>query len=512
MIGTKAEQITQNFYNWERAGRGWYVFETPVDLEPIFTPFFPIADTWSGIDESFRPSLFSKAISFLTQESKPKEAVTEDSTPDVPQAFPFTSEESLESFSISFPKGAKPSKGAAIERFLTMLSSTNSTVCFEIVAWNDLIRLQFVCRASDRAHIESQVRAYFPSVILQIGTAYIDNIVDLEKPVAILDMGLEEEFMRPIAMSEKFDSDPLTGFYGILDTLQDDEQAVIQILFKGTSNPWAQSIIASVTDHTGESAFMNAPEMPKLALEKVSAPFFAVSMRVIAQDKTFGKASALVQRITTALTKSSQSDTNKLIALTSQYYAEKHLGGIFLRTTHRAGMLLNAKELATFVHYPFPISAKKLETDIRKTKRAPAIAWGHDFCLGTNQHQDFEGIVTLSTEQRLKHMHVIGATGTGKSTLLQSCIVQDIHLGNGVAVLDPHGDLIESILPYIPEERIQDVIIIDPADSEFPVGFNILTAHSDIEKEILASDLVSVFRRLSTSFGDQMHSVLANAI
>ncbi|MBS1618358.1 MAG: type IV secretion system DNA-binding domain-containing protein [Bacteroidetes bacterium] len=109
-------------------------------------------------------------------------------------------------------------------------------------------------------------------------------------------------------------------------------------------------------------------------------------------------------------------------------------------------------------------------------------------------------------------MHVIGATGTGKSTLLQSCIVQDIHLGNGIAVLDPHGDLIESILPYIPENRYDDVVIIDPSDGEFPVGFNILNAHSDVEKEILASDLVAVFRRLSTSFGDQMHSVLANAI
>jgi hypothetical protein len=175
-------------------------------------------------------------------------------------------------------------------------------------------------------------------------------------------------------------------------------------------------------------------------------------------------------------------------------------------------MLLNAKELTTFVHYPIAITSKKLERDIRKTKRAPNIAWGHDFCLGTNRHQGFEGVVTLEASQRLKHMHVIGATGTGKSTMLQSSIVQDIMLGNGIAVLDPHGDLIENILPYIPQNRYEDVILIDPSDGEFPVGFNILNAHSDVEKEILASDLVAVFRRLSTSFGDQMHSVLANAI
>ncbi len=95
---------------------------------------------------------------------------------------------------------------------------------------------------------------------------------------------------------------------------------------------------------------------------------------------------------------------------------------------------------------------------------------------------------------------------------LLSLFVQDIKQGNGLAVLDPHGDLIENILPYIPEHRIQDVILIDPSDASFPVGFNFLTAHSDIEKEVLSSDLVSVFRRFSTSWGDQMNSVFANAI
>ena len=91
-------------------------------------------------------------------------------------------------------------------------------------------------------------------------------------------------------------------------------------------------------------------------------------------------------------------------------------------------------------------------------------------------------------------------------------IAQDIKNGNGIAVLDPHEDLIESILTYIPKERFKDVIVIDPADGEFPVGLNILNAHSEIEKDILSSDLVVSFKRLSTSWGDQMNSVFANAI
>ena len=80
------------------------------------------------------------------------------------------------------------------------------------------------------------------------------------------------------------------------------------------------------------------------------------------------------------------------------------------------------------------------------------------------------------------------------------------------ALIDPHGDLIDQVLARVPESRVTDVILVDPADTEFPVGFNILSAHSELEKTLLASDLVAVFRRLSTSWGDQMTSVLSNAV
>ena len=79
-------------------------------------------------------------------------------------------------------------------------------------------------------------------------------------------------------------------------------------------------------------------------------------------------------------------------------------------------------------------------------------------------------------------------------------------------MLDPHGDLIDRILGIIPESRIDDVVLVDPSDAEYSIGFNILSAHSDLEKNLLASDLVAVFQRLSTSWGDQMNSVLQNAI
>lgn len=118
----------------------------------------------------------------------------------------------------------------------------------------------------------------------------------------------------------------------------------------------------------------------------------------------------------------------------------------------------------------------------------------------------------LSDEIRVRHTHIIGATGVGKSTLIAHMMGEDIKAGNGCALYDPHGDIVEQVLTLVPKERIKDVILIDPLDSEFPVGFNLLEADTEAEKVILSSDLVAAFAEHSTSWGDQMTSVLSNAI
>ena len=157
----------------------------------------------------------------------------------------------------------------------------------------------------------------------------------------------------------------------------------------------------------------------------------------------------------------------------------------------------------------FPISSANLYP----AKAAPAIVRNATgLLLGNNVHIGQSVAVRLSPEQRVRHTHIIGASGTGKSTLLFNLIRQDIEQGDGVAALDPHGDLVDRVLSIIPENRIGDVVLVDPSDTEYPIGFNILSAHSELEKNLLASDLVSVFRRLSTSWGDQMDIVLRNAI
>ena len=171
-------------------------------------------------------------------------------------------------------------------------------------------------------------------------------------------------------------------------------------------------------------------------------------------------------------------------------------------------------QLVGFVHYP---NRTVIDPALRRlpegTRAAPEAARsGAGVVLGENEHLGEEVQVRLSDRVRMQHLHVVGASGTGKSTLLARMILDDIEDGRGVGVIEPHGDLVDEVLARLPPERLEDVILLDPSDEAFVVGWNVLEAATPSEREMLASDLVGVFQRLSTSWGDQMTSVLNAAI
>lgn len=165
-----------------------------------------------------------------------------------------------------------------------------------------------------------------------------------------------------------------------------------------------------------------------------------------------------------------------------------------------------------FVHLNGSLPTEKLLA-IDKNQPAPKATRNTQYILGVNHHQGKQSNVGLTTQARLRHIHIIGATGTGKSTLLTNLIVQNIlKERSGGLVLDPHGDLIDDIIAQIPDQSLDKFIVIDPSDQDFSIGFNLLKANSEHEKVMLASDLTSVFRQHATSWGDQMDTVMQNAI
>jgi excisionase family DNA binding protein len=506
------ELLTRQFYEWEIRGRGWRVWPRPVVLEPPFRPFFGhfLEGSNPTVDDGRRQTRLSSIFDRL--KAAPNNELTVPVVVEPPLQY-FEDDGPLIEIQIALPPETKVTRDAAAQ-FLLTLGHASRPTSFEIVGTQESIVVQLACAKRDARQVSQQLQAYFPDAIVITREGYLASRWDGRGRRAVVDFGLSNEFMRPLRGYERFEPDPLAGVLGAMSYLGDGEVAILQVLFAATRQAWPENIMRAVTDAAGDSFFADDPLMAKLAAAKVTKPLFAAVVRVAAQSIQEDRAWRVVETIGHSLRQFIDSPSNELIPLANDEYDDRHHArDVLARQSCRSGMLVNCDELLSIAHLPSAsVRSPKLKREERRTKAPPELALGHELVLGENYHAGKTVRVSLEHEQRVRHMHLIGASGTGKSTLLLNMIVQDIKNGEGLAVLDPHGDLIDEILGHIPEERIADVVLLDPSDEEFPIGFNILSAHSELEKNLLASDLVSVFRRLSTSFGDQMNTVLANAI
>ncbi len=133
--------------------------------------------------------------------------------------------------------------------------------------------------------------------------------------------------------------------------------------------------------------------------------------------------------------------------------------------------------------------------------------------FGKTDFRNTNRLFGIKRKDRRQHLYVIGKTGTGKSAMLNNLIVQDIANGEGLCVVDPHGELVEGILQKIPEERVKDVIYFNPADPDFHIGFNVLELPDPKYKHLAASGLMSIFTKIwSGVWSARMEYILNNAI
>jgi hypothetical protein len=509
-MGRLDEHFSKQFHRWEQRGRGWQVHPQPVAPEPAFESFTGHyrPDT-RDLDDGRKPTAVSSLLKSFWAKPAPPAPEPE---PDEPEPAGMEREPPVE-LTLHLPPDftAKP---AEFSSWLSSLSACAEPVTFELIGTPEKITAQLAVSAADEEHIQQQLRAFFPDLVASPATGTLEAVWQAAEDgeTAIVEFGLAQECLLPLATVNQDLCVPLTGALG---DLTEGECAVFQVIFQPVVHPWAESLVNAVTDGAGKAFFVNAPELVGAAERKTARPLFAAVVRVAVRSPDFERAWEIVRHLASALRAFAVPNGNELIPLHNHDYPfAAHCEDVPLRQSRRSGMLLNADELPGFIRFPTgAVRTPKLSRLTQRSKPAPELVnQPGGYFLGWNHHLGNKRGVWLTAEQRVNHMHLIGASGTGKSTLLFNLIRQDIERGQGVGVLDPHGDLITKILGVIPPERIKDVVLLDPSDEQFIVGFNILSAHSDWEKNLLASDLVSIFRRLSTSWGDQMGSVLNNAI
>lgn len=188
--------------------------------------------------------------------------------------------------------------------------------------------------------------------------------------------------------------------------------------------------------------------------------------------------------------------------------------------------ILSISEVSDLYHFPF--TSRTHTEDIQKVHSTELPApvslkksTDLDVIFAKNTYGGTITDIGLNAEERRRHMYILGATGTGKSTMLLSMIKQDMEHGKGLCVIDPHGELIENILPLVPEHRMKDVIHFNPDDISFPMGLNVLELPADVtgdgllrEKELIAESIISLFHKVwgEQYSGPRMEYILRNTI
>ena len=513
-VSSRVLELTRNFYEWELRGRGWATYPHRVALEPPFRPFMgPQRSTERSSDDARRETWLSSLLTDLRSEGQASAEAMASTDEAVSEPDPTRSEAvGMAEFVVGLPEDTTVPKVALLS-WLRSLSTATGPFSFEFLGEGGRVETRLALAKEDASHIKGQIEAALPTAVVLPARRTLQErwASALGKYFAAVEFGLASEFVVPLASFGQRD-EPLLSLVAALADVGIEELGLFQVLFEETREPWERNLLRAVMTPSGQPFFADAPEITALAKEKVSSPLFAVAVRVGAIAETGERAWEILQRIAAGLSSFGNPHTNELMPLPNDDL-EALESDLLDRTTHRSGMLLSAEELVSLVHLPGAgVQVPGLWRADERTKTPPREVTGTGCYLGVNEHHGATAEVRLSVDTKTKHVHVVGSSGTGKSTLLVRMILEDIEDGHGVGVLDPHGDLIEEVAARIPDERLSDVVFFDPSGDDTAIGWNILGASSEVEKDLLASDLVGVFRRLSTSWGDQMTAVLANAV
>ncbi len=425
-------------------------------------------------------------------------------------------------------------------------------ISFELFLENGQITFYVLCPKDLTSIVEKQITSYYPNAEVTLKQA-----PDIWQPGYKLvgyNMITKKPYTYPIRYYEQMQDDPLNDIANVLSKLDPSETATVQVLinpvfterwskkvrsvasqkFKGKKETifdripglkWLGYIFGGgfMSDNTtnapgasGGDSFVrmiqSEEELYKRMGEKAGMSGFHTTVRIMAAAKTWERAIDITNNMQVAFNVYKDLHGNHFknrrmwfdflpLAFNApiMHWLWKHRVNGFL---HKKNLLVE-KELASLFHFPdsryntIPI----IDWISYKVLPPPPNAPKEGIVIGINRHRAVETKIRFLPKDRSRHQYIIGKSGSGKSALLSWQSRQDIQNGEGVCIVDPHGDLIADALAHVPKERAKDVIIFDPADTERPMGLNLLEAKTDEEKDRASLDAMEIFIKL---FGNEI--------
>lgn len=252
--------------------------------------------------------------------------------------------------------------------------------------------------------------------------------------------------------------------------------------------------------------------------EKMKSTIMATNIRIVASAEDKARSKQILADIESSFNQFTEANRN---SFNFHHPEGGELSQLIHDFTYRTfsdsySMPLNLKELATIFHFPYGVVSSQLKQAKAGIAPAPIEMGNEGILLGINSYHGKDTEIHISREDRMRHMYVIGQTGTGKTTILKNMIAQDIKNGDGCCFIDPHGTDIQDILSYVPKERIDDVIYFDPAYTARPMGLNMLEYDPRYpeQKTFVVNELMSIFNKLfdmKTSGGPMFEQYFKNS-
>lgn len=376
------------------------------------------------------------------------------------------------------------------------------TIGFEIVGMKEDIAFYVTCPSQIQDLVEKQINGAYPSAaITEVDEV---NIFNDTGRVAFSELKLEKASFYPIKTYKDLATDGLSLISSALSKMGDGEGATLQILLQAAGKSWQKKGARYNQKQKKQEAnpdtasFTHDPKEAEAINTKTSKPGFKITIRMVVSANNDVTAKAHLNNLIGAFSQfSSPYNSFKRAKIFFKRLFMIDFIYRYLSFFSFKKIILNTEELATIMHFP----NKTVETHhIRwlSAKSAPASNKipTKGLYLGKSKYRGVERGIHMSLEDRRRHTYIIGKTGTGKSEFLKDLALQDIRAGHGVAVIDPHGDLVEDLLQLMPSERAEDVIYFNPADTERPLGMNIMEAHNDEQQQFMASAVIGLMYKL----------------
>lgn len=409
---------------------------------------------------------------------------------------------------------------------------------FELIAKDGFIRYYAIVPASLTEVARQAIQSAYPTARIEIKKDGEDNIFQGGggiNAVAGAELTLNKDYYLPIATYEDTKRDASMAILNALSSVNKDEGASVQILFRPAQKNWSskakeyiegiqkgktktKTVGASIGDialdlikapwevpgeheKTEQTTTITNVKQDEIAAitNKMRFPAFETLIRVVASSKTKGRSDAIMGGIVSAFSQFNSPELNGFKVNTfkdPKKFAIDYTFRFFPLKTRTN--ILNSVELASIYHLPeqSAIPNSQVERQLTKQVDGPARLATEGVFLGTNEFRGAKKAIYLDDKNRRRHMYVIGQTGMGKSVFLENIAFQDMCDGRGFAFIDPHGDAVEALLQRVPEERIDDIIYFDPADIEHPVGMNMFEFSSPDQKDFIVQEGISMLQSL----------------